>query len=69
MKTYVTEDGDVWDKIAHDTMGSSLHTAELMRANSAHIRVSVFPRGVTLKIPEVPTQSGTTAAPWRKDVV
>ena len=64
---YETKAGDVWDQIAHDTMGSTAHTADLMRANTAYIRVSVFPKGVQLVIPEKPRAENVTAAPWRRD--
>ena len=64
---YETKAGDVWDQIAHDTMGSTDYTTDLMRANTAHIRVSVFPKGVQLVIPEVTRTVNVTAAPWRRD--
>ena len=67
MKTYITNEGDVWDQIAFDTMGSSRHTGALMRANGAHLHISVFPRGITLVIPEIPAAENVTAAPWRRE--
>lgn len=67
--TYITKTGDVWDKIAFDVMGSSRYTPILMRANTAHIRVSVFPKGVVLSVPDIPQTENESAAPWRKDNV
>ena len=67
--TYITKTGDVWDKIAYDTMGSSQYTPQLMRANTAHIRTSVFAKGVTLTIPDIPQAKSVSAAPWRRDTV
>lgn len=67
--TYTTKTGDVWDKIAFDILGSSRYTPLLMRANTAHIRVSVFPKGVVLSVPDIPKTENESAAPWRKDSV
>ena len=67
--TYTTKSGDVWDKIAYDTMGDGKYTHQLMRENPEHIRTSVFRRGVTLTIPDIPQKEDATAAPWRKDTV
>ncbi len=67
--TYTTKTGDVWDKIAFDILGSSRYTPLLMRANTAHIRTTVFPKGVTLVLPEIPQTESETAAPRRRDTV
>ena len=67
--TYTTKSGDVWDKIAYDTLGDGKYTPQLMRANPEHIRTSVFRRGVTLTIPDIPEDENSTAAPWRKDTI
>lgn len=69
MQTYTTKSGDVWDKIAFDTMGSSQHTPLLMQKNSKYIHISVFPKGIELQIPDVPAADTMTAAPWRRDTV
>ncbi|MBR2848770.1 MAG: phage tail protein [Clostridia bacterium] len=69
MQTYITKTGDVWDKIAFETMGSSKHAPLLMRANSKYIHVAIFPKGITLCIPDHPSSDTTTKAPWRRDSV
>ena len=62
MSTYVTVSGDMWDKIAHDQMGSERYTDQLIWANLAYRDVYVFPAGVTLVIPETPEETAERAA-------
>ena len=37
-RTYRTISGDMWDKIAHDEMGSSFYVDELMKANTEYLQ-------------------------------
>lgn len=66
MSTYVTVSGDMWDKIAHDQMGSERYTDRLIWANLAHRDVYVFPAGVTLVIPETPEETAEELPPWKR---
>ncbi|MCX4373611.1 MAG: tail protein X, partial [Dysosmobacter sp.] len=50
-KTYRTIQGDMWDKIAYEQMGSVLYTDQLIKANADHAAVVIFPAGVVLTIP------------------
>ena len=68
-KPSTTAQGDTWDQIAHDAMGSERYAPELMRTNWRHITTAVFPGGVTLTIPERDTPATETVAPWRRNTV
>lgn len=50
-KTYRTIQGDMWDKIAFEQMGSVLYTDQLIKANADHAAAVIFPAGVVLTIP------------------
>ena len=64
--TYVTISGDTWDKIAYEAMGNEKYMALLMAANRKHIGTVIFPAGVELSIPNVPTETISTLPPWRR---
>ena len=66
MNTYTTISGDMWDKIAHDQMGSERYTDQLIWANLAYRDVYVFPAGVTLVIPETPEETAEELPPWKR---
>ena len=38
-KTYTTIQGDMWDKIAYEQMGSVLYTDKLVKANIRHAAI------------------------------
>lgn len=66
---YVTSQGDVWDTIAKKQLGSELYMDALIGANWDQRKITVFPSGVTLTLPEITqerteTQAAETA-PWR----
>ena len=42
MKYYVTTQGDMWDSIAQDQMGSTDHTGLLMRANMRYALLGTY---------------------------
>lgn len=67
MSTYTTKQGDAWDLIAYQQMGSCTFTKELMWANRMLLDYFIFPAGVVLTIPET---TGEVAAdfmpPWKK---
>ena len=68
MKYYVTTQGDMWDSIAQDQMGSTDHTGLLMRANMRHALLGtyIFPAGVKLMIPDVPQRASEGLPPWKQ---
>lgn len=66
-KTYRTVQGDAWDSIAHKLWGKEHLMHYLMTANPSHIDVLVFPAGVELSVPALPTPATTTVKglpPW-----
>ena len=65
-KTYTTSQGDTWDRIALDQMGSEKYMSLIIEANSKYNQVVVFPAGITLVIPAVPAISAVTLPPWKR---
>ena len=66
MKTYTTKQGDMWDSIAYQQMGSCEYTNELMRANRQLLDYYTFPAGIVLTIPDVSAEASSTAPPWKQ---
>ena len=68
MKYYVTTQGDMWDSIAQDQMGSTDHTGLLMRANMRYALLGayIFPAGARLAIPDVPQRASGGLPPWKQ---
>lgn len=64
--TYTTKQGDMWDSIAYRQMGSSKYTSLLMEANLQYREYFLFPAGITLTIPDVPTSVSSTLPPWKQ---
>jgi phage tail protein X len=67
-KKYITSQGDMWDAVAHTQMGSCSHTGLLMAANStaALLQYYIFPAGVELSIPDIPSTMPTALPVWRQ---
>ncbi|MCM1245908.1 MAG: tail protein X [Roseburia sp.] len=64
---YVTQSGDMWDKIAHDILGSEQYMGALIRANYDWIDCVIFPAGVELQIPEIDDEQSEIELPsWRQ---
>ena len=69
-KTYVTKQGDMWDLIAYNELGSTKHTHRLMLANQDFLAYHIFPEGIPLVLPEVPEVVNYDALPpWRRDLL
>lgn len=64
MASYVTKQGDTWDKIAYETLGSEYLLPLLLDANSKHRKVVIFSGGITLTIPDVDTSEVTERPDW-----
>lgn len=63
---YVTQSGDMWDKIAHDIMGSEQCMGELIGANPDLIDYVIFSAGIEIQIPEIDdTQTDIELPSWR----
>lgn len=69
MKTYTTVQGDMWDSIAYQQLGSVAYTHQLLRLNQQYHDIYIFPAGVVLTLPEVDVTTDTAAAalpPWKQ---
>lgn len=67
--TYTTISGDMWDKIAHEQMGSVLHTDKLIRANAEYAALFILPAGIVLTIPEVLDEVNMELPPWKRGIL
>jgi phage tail protein X len=63
-KTYITSQGDTWDKIAYDALGSEYLLPLLLEANKQYRQIVVFPGGLTINIPDVDTAEVTERPEW-----
>ena len=63
MRTYTTVQGDMWDHIAHDKLGSVRHTGALLRANRQYLGYYIFPAGIVLTLPEVEEEAAAVSLP------
>ena len=50
---YITSQGDMWDKIAFEQMGSEDYMGDLIRRNYDLIDYVIFPAGIEVVIPEI----------------
>ena len=67
MRTYTTVQGDMWDHIAHDKLGSVRHTGALLRANWQDLGYYIFPAGIVLTLPEVEEEAAAVSLPpWKQ---
>lgn len=65
MSSYTTKAGDTWDMIAKEVYGKETYTSFLMENNRDKIGYFVFPRGVTLKVLDLPDMEDSTLPEWR----
>jgi hypothetical protein len=63
-KTYTANQGDTWDKIAFDTLGSEYLLPLLMDANKHYRKTFIFSGGELLIIPEIDTSELTERPDW-----
>ena len=50
---YITSQGDMWDKIAFEQMGSEDYMGDLFQCNYHLIDYVMFPTGIEVVIPEL----------------
>lgn len=68
-KTYTTAQGDMWDSIAYQQLGSVAYTHQLLLLNQQYHDIYIFPAGVVLTLPDVDATTDTAAAalpPWKQ---
>jgi len=67
MRTYLTKQGDEWDQIAFEQLGSEHLVDQLIAINPDHSMTVVFAAGIRLGLPEVKAAPQTFGpAPWRR---
>lgn len=68
-KTYRTIQGDMWDKIAYEQMGSVLYMDQLIKANADYAATVIFSAGVVLTIPAAENPVDTQLPPWKRGIL
>ena len=64
--TYTTKQGDTFDLIAFQQLGSARYVERLINANRAHVSTVIFKAGVTLELPTITEETKTAKLPpWR----
>lgn len=67
-QTYITKQGDAWDKIAFEVYGDEKYTGWLMQNNFHLLDIFVFDAGVVIQTPEPPENSTASNVPiWRTE--
>ena len=66
MSTYTTTQGDMWDSIAFQQMGSVDYTDQLMNANQQYREYYTFPAGIVLTIPDAVELVSSSLPPWKQ---
>lgn len=62
---YVTEQGDTWDMAAKKVYGEEKYLDYLMGNNFNCLNYFIFPAGVSLKTPVLPTGRANGIPEWR----
>lgn len=66
-KTYITKQGDMFDSIAFNELGSENFTDALMNANTDYHETYIFSAGVKLVLPDVSNIiTNDNLPPWRR---
>lgn len=68
MSKYMTKQGDMWDQIAYNELGSTSHTDALMNANQQYKDIYIFPSGIELTLPVITADKRVSESlpPWKK---
>lgn len=66
MNVYTTIQGDTWDLIAYQQLGSTDYTDQLISENPEHLGTFLFPAGVVLRLPEIEEKPDTDLPPWKR---
>lgn len=69
MATYTTKQGDTWDLIAYEQLGSEWFADKLISKNFFYSDQVIFSAGITLELPEITEEEKNNAQadlpPWR----
>lgn len=63
---YSTMQGDMWDLISYRVYGTEKHVKNLLEANPQYRNVVVFPPGLTLICPDIPSSVSSILPPWKR---
>lgn len=65
-KTYTTIQGDTWDGIAMQQLGSVAYTDKIMNLNAGYIDYYIFPAGILLTLPDISETKAASLPPWKQ---
>ena len=65
MQQYMTVQGDTFDLIAYNILGSEKYMRNLILANRQYVDTLVFSSGIILNIPEIKTDDVSNIPSWR----
>lgn len=66
-KKYITKQGDMFDSIAYNELGSESFTDALMNANTDYHEAYIFSAGIELTLPDVSNiVPNEDLPPWRR---
>ncbi len=69
VRTHTTSQGEMWDQLAKDLLGSELLMGQLIAANPTHADTVIFSAGVMLTVPDVsPQPTLFPKPPWAESV-
>ena len=67
MSTYTTKQGDMWDSIAYEKLGSVDFVGQLLTMNAKYAEYYVLPAGIVLDLPDTRDISpASTMPPWKQ---
>ncbi len=68
VKTYRTIQGDMWDSIAYQQLGSEIYAEQLIQLNQQYRETYIFPAGVILQLPEIgrTARQSDNLPPWKR---
>lgn len=64
--TYTTKQGDMFDGIAHNVLGSIRHTGTLILSNPDYAGIFKFDAGCVLQLPAITAQEAAGLPPWKE---
>jgi phage tail protein X len=65
MNTYITIQGDTWDKISFNVYGNSKYIGILMQNNFNLLDIFIFSAGTEVNIPELTEEEAEDIPEWR----
>jgi len=66
-KTYTTKQGQAWDQVAKEVLGSEKLMHEMLRANPEHRYTMFFSAGTVLTVPDVEVvNQPENLPPWKR---